>query len=164
MAKSLWRPIVWFYGSSGAGKSDICGSVSEILGGPSIDESAIRRLALPELGWSAVDRHEVALTTAVYAKMASQDTANYPGPAVWVSSEALFAENRLAILSDPAFRVFFVLVDSPMSLCRERAEHPFDLPDRSPAPDLVLSGDFSDLGSALAAWLPGLEQLLGGTK
>lgn len=166
MAQSL-RPLIWFYGAAGAGKTEILNAASEILGGPGIDESAIRGIVHPQAGGSAVDRLLVDRATAHYASMAAEDVENYPGPAVWVATQALFEESRRAIMAHSVAPVIFVLVDTPLSLLRERTgvpERQISLPDPSPAPALTLSGGFSDIGIALSAWLPGLEQLLADTR
>jgi adenylylsulfate kinase-like enzyme len=156
MAEPLPRPVIWFYGPSGSGKSCAAGIATEVFAGPCIDEAPTRRLAFPGYDGSAVDRLKLTRMVAGFARQAAEDTENYPGPAAWVASEALYAENRLAARQILGDDVRFVLMDSPLDLCRDRAENPVDRPDREPRPDLVLDEGLDDFET----WLPCISQLL----
>jgi adenylylsulfate kinase-like enzyme len=160
MAEPLPRPVIWFYGPSGSGKSCAAGVVTEVFTGPCIDEAPTRRLAFPEYDGSAVDRLKLTRMVAGFARQAAEDTENYPGPAVWVASEALYAENRLAARQILGDDVRFVLMDAPFDLCRERARHPVERPDREPRPDLILCEPLDELDE----WLPDVAQLLHTTR
>jgi len=160
MAEPLPRPVIWFCGPSGSGKSCAAGIAAEVYPGPCIDEAPVVREAFPEYSGSAVDRLRMARMVAEFARMAALDLENYPGPAAWVASEALYAENRLAARQILGDAVRFVLMDAPLALCRERARRPVERPDREPRPDLILDGPLDDFD----AWLPDVARLLRTTR